>query len=275
MPWSCSFRSTFRLFPAADGRRDVLDAFLESDGLSMDEVLAALPYDRARASTPGTLPNPKRYRDGRQLLRSVGLLYDEVIDGTRTLHVTELGHAVRRWRTQINERNAAVLGRHAAHALAACQLRNPTREGGQYSSEVQVFPFAFIWRAMLALDGSITSDELNRAIFKTENEDDLNKAIEQILESREKQDPTLLGNEVVTEEAKNDRILVWMAWASFGWTLIGDKRQSGTGSYEIVPRALRVLREASGLKHRHRDFDSEAQYFNFISDCAGIPKDLR
>lgn len=128
---------------------------------------------------------------------------------------------------------------------------------------------------MLALDGTITSDELNRAIFRTGNEDDLNDAIIRIREARERNDPSLLGNEVVTETAKNDRVLVWMAWASFGWTLIGDKRQSAAGLYEIRPLAKRILREASMLRHRHKDYDSEEKYFKYISDSAGLPEDLR
>lgn len=241
----------------------------------MEEVLAALPYDKARAAKPGKLPDPKRYRDGRQLLRTVGLVYDEVDGESRRLRVTSLGRAVQRWRPIINARNAPVLGKHVAQALAVCQLRNPTREGSQYGPSVAVFPFAFIWRSMLALNGSISSDELNRAIFHTENEDDLSDAIHRIRLSRERSDLSLLGDEVVTEQAKNDRVLVWMAWASFGWTLIRDKRQSGSGVYEIVPNAKRLLEEAATLKHRHRDFINEAKYIEYVSECAGIPEDLR
>ena len=274
MTWRYSFRSTFRLFPNPNGDRDTLDVFLEKDGHTKEDVLKALPYDHARTPIPGTVPDEKRYRDGRQLLRTVGLLYDKLDGSTRRIHVTPLGHAVRRWRPIINERNAPVLGRHAAQALAACQLRNPTNEGQKYGPDVRVFPFAFIWRAMLALDGFISSDELNRAIMRTENEDDLDAAIERISLARKCEDTELLGEEVVTENAKNDRILVWMAWASFGWTLIGDKRQSG-GVYEIVPRARRILHEAALLRHRHRDFKNEIDYFEYIADCAGVPKDLR
>lgn len=275
LPWQCSFRSTFRLFPDPSGQRDQLDVFLASDGKTMEEVLAALPYHRARAATPGELPNAKRYRDGRQLLRTVGLVYDEADGKTWRLHVTDLGHAVRRWRPLINTRNSTVLGRHAAQALAACQLRNPTREGRRYGPDVVVFPFAFIWRSMLALDGWISSEELNRAIFRTENEDDLQDAINRIRIARRCNDPSILGDEVVTERAKNDRILVWMAWASFGWTLIGDKRQSTSGVYEIAPNAERLLSEAAALKHRHRDFTNEINYIEYISECAGLPEDLR
>jgi len=241
----------------------------------MEEVLAALPYDRARAANPGKLPNSKRYRDGRQLLRTVGLVYDEKENGTRRLKVTPLGQAVKRWRPNINPRNAPVLGRHAARALAACQLRNPTRDGSQYTSNVEVFPFAFIWRAMLALNDSISSDELNRAIFHTENDNDLEDAIANIRLAREHNDLAYLGEEVVTEDAKNDRILVWMSWASFGWTLIGDKRQSETGVYEIIPSAKRLLYETAILKLQHWDFSNETQYFDYIAECAGLPEDLR
>lgn len=274
MPWSCSFRSTFRLYPRPGAGRDNLDVFLNGNGKTPDEILAELPYDTARSSSPGTLPDPKRYRDARQLFRTVGLVYEESIGGNNRLHVTALGHAVRRWRSVINEANAPVLGRHAAQALAACQLRTPTREGSTYDSAVVVFPFAFIWRAMLALEGRISSDELNRAIFKVSNSEDLIEAIEKIQIARAKNDLSVLGNETVTEQAKNDRILVWMAWASFGWTLIQDKRAAG-GIYSIASNAKRLVADAAAIKHQHREFQTERDYIEYLSMCAGLPEDLR
>jgi len=233
-----------------------------------------LPYDTARSSAPGALPDPKRYRDGRQLFRTVGLVYEEASNEKRVLRVTALGSAVRRWRPEISENNAPVLGRHAAQALAACQLRNPTREGGSYGSDTIVFPFSFIWRAMLALDNSISSDELNRAIFKVKTEDELHNAIDGIKASRASNDLSVLGDETVTEQAKNDRILVWMAWASFGWTLIQDKRSAG-GIYTIAPNARRLVADAAAIRHRHREFQSEKEYIEYLSMCAGLPEDIR
>lgn len=274
MPWSCSFRSTFRLYPDSGGARDPLDVFLAGDGKTQEEILAELPYHRARSADPGALPDPKRYRDGRQLLRTVGLLYDEPTDGTHKVHVTALGKAVARWRPVINERNAPVLGRHAAQALAACQLRNPTREGRDYDASVEVFPFSFLWRAMLSLDDTISSDELNRAILKVHNEDQLADAIDRIRKSRETNDISLLGNELVTEQAKNDRILIWIAWASFGWTLIQEKRAAG-GVYAIAPNSRRVIADAAAIRHKHRNFASEKHYVEYVSLCAGLPEDLR
>jgi hypothetical protein len=274
LPWSCSFRSTFRLYPDGTGSADALDVFLASDGKTQDQILATLPYHRARSAAPGTQPDAKRYRDGRQLLRTVGLLYDEQDASTHRLHVTPLGKAVARWRPVINERNAPVLGRHAAQALAACQLRNPTREGRDYEASVAVFPFSFIWRAMLELDDAISSDELNRAILKVNNEEELLQAVETIRKSREVNDITLLGDELISEQAKNDRILIWVAWASFGWTLIQDKRAQG-GMYKIAPNARRVVEDAAAIRHKHRDFGSEKDYVEYVSLCAGLPEDLR
>ena len=275
VPWDCAFRSTFRLYPDPNRDRDNLDVFLESDGRTREEVLAALPYARARAATPGELPDPRRYRDGRQLFRTVGLLYDEPEGSTRRLHLTALGDAVARWRPVINERNAPVLGRYIAQALAACQLRNPTREGSDYGIDVEVFPFAFIWRAMLALDGTISSEELNRALFRTHNADQLIDAVDRIRRYRATGKLDELGEEVVTGTAQNDRILIWMAWASFGWTLIQDKRATGASLYAVAPNARRLLAAAASIKHQHRDFASERRYVRYISDCAGLPEDLR
>jgi hypothetical protein len=275
LAWDFAFRSTFRLYPDPAKPQDQLDIFLSSDGLRDDEVLARLPYHRERAASPGQLPDAKRYRDGRQLFRTVGLLYDERTGANeKRLRVTALGRAVARWRPVINPRNAPVLGRHVAHALAACQLRNPLGES-KYGADVEVFPFAFIWRAMIALDGRISSDELNRAIMHSRNEEDLASAIERIANYRVDGDLAKLGPPLVTEEGKNDRILVWMSWASFGWTLILDKRTTGTSYYSIAPNAQRIVNEAARLQHRHRSFASESAYVEHISNCAGLPEDLR
>jgi hypothetical protein len=274
LPWSCSFRLTFRLFPEPGSGKDTLDVFLASDGATPDQVLSKLPYDKARSATPGTMPDPKRYRDGRQLFRTVGLVYEDEIGEEHRLRVTALGHAVARWRSEINERNAPVLGRHAAQALAACQLRTPTREGAKYDGSTVVFPFSFIWRAMIALNGTISSDELNRSLLKVHNEDELAAAIYAIKSARATGNIKSLGAEIVTEKAKNDRILVWMAWASFGWTLIDDKRAAG-GVYAIAPRARRLVAEAAAIRHKHRDFRTEKEYVEHISSCAGLPEDLR
>jgi hypothetical protein len=274
LPWSCAFRSTFRLYPDGSGATDLLDVFLASDGKTQEEVLAALPYHKARSAAPGALPNAKRYRDGRQLLRTVGLVYDIPEAGTHRLQVTALGKAVARWRPVINERNAPVLGRHAAQALAACQLRNPTREGREYPSSHEVFPFSFIWRAMLELDDVISSDELNRAILKVSNEDELLAAIDKIRQSRTDNDLGILGEEVISEQAKNDRILIWVAWASFGWTLIQNKPTQG-GVYAIAPNARRVVEDAAAIRHKHREFSTEKDYIEHVASCAGLPEDLR
>jgi hypothetical protein len=127
---------------------------------------------------------------------------------------------------------------------------------------------------MLTLDGTISSDELNRAIFKVKTEDELHEAIENIRKARAANDLSILGNETVTEQAKNDRILVWMAWASFGWTLIQDKRSAG-GTYSIAPNARRLVADAAAIKHRHREFQTEREYIEYLSMCAGLPEDLR
>ena len=127
---------------------------------------------------------------------------------------------------------------------------------------------------MLALEDTISSDELNRAIFKVHSESDLDIAIGQIRQSRAANDLGILGPETVTKSAKNDRILVWMAWASFGWTLIHDKRMAG-GVYAIAPNARRVLVDAATIRHKHRDFTSEKQYVEYLSFCGGLPEDLR
>lgn len=273
--WTGALHQTFRLLPAEDISGN-LRPFLASDGSTPDEVLERLPYDAARArarGAAGTKPNPKRYRDGKQVYETIGLLY-QGDDGK--VHVTELGQATLRWIDLINEKNSVILARHAAYALAACQLRNPTGAGNRFHESVEVFPFQFIWRAMLALDDRISSDELNRGMFKVTNEDDLTATIQKIKTARSANDVTLLGEEVVTGKAKNDRIIPWMSLASFGWAIFPDKRGSEDSSfYTLVPRTHHVVEEASRIRRKHRDFGATEEYVTHLSRCAALPGDVR
>jgi hypothetical protein len=271
--WTGSLHQTFRLVGA---QSRTLAPFLESDGLTSEEILGRLPYDEARAQARGGgagRPDPKRYRDAKQVYQTVGLVFER--DDGR-LKVTELGRATLRWLPIINDKNSVILAKHAAYALSACQLRNPSGAGRKYSDEMVVFPFQFIWKAMLALDGRIGSDELNRALFKTRNEDELQHAISNIAEARRTGDLASLGDEVITGEKKNDRIIPWISLASFGWTLFPDKRGGDDGGYyRLPPQTVAIVREAAQIKHKHRDYESLERYIEYISRSACLPKDLR
>lgn len=268
--WTESLHLSFRLLPEASTN---LRPFLESDGLSEAEVLSKLPYDAARARSGGSgSPDPRRFREGKQVYQTAGLLYQ---DEAGIVRVTELGRATLRWLDLLHDGNVPVLGRHAAFALAAAQLRNPTGDGEDYDAVMEVFPFSFIWRAMLHLECRINSDEMNRAIMKVRNEEELEAAIDSIHRYRQSGDLEQMGHEVVTGTAKNDRIIPWMSFASFGWTLIADKRESTTGHYEIRSRTLPVVAEAARVRHPHREFVSVAAYVEHLSSCAALQEDLR
>ena len=273
--WAGSLHQTFRLLPASARSRN-LAPFLKSGGLTPEDVLDRLPYDLARAGRGGvfgTKPDPKRYRDGRQVYQTVGLLY-EGDDGR--VGLTDLGEATRRWLPIMTPKNSILLARHAAYALSACQLFNPSGAGRRYDADLRVFPFQFIWRAMLALGDRISSDELNRAVFKVRDKDGLEEAIDRIRVARRKGDTAALGSEVITGAAKNDRIIPWMSLASFGWTLFPDKRAGEYSDYyEIPPSTRNVLREAAPIQHRHRTFARVEEYVKYISRAAGLPRDLR
>ena len=269
--WGGSLHQTFRLLPTSSRN---LRVFLESDGRSPADVLARLPYDSARAGgSPTPAPDPKRYRDGKQVYQTAGLLYEGSDDRIR---VTQLGRTVLRWLEILNSKNSVILARHAAYALSACQLRNPTGAGRGYDPSVEVFPFAFIWIAMLALDNRISSNELNRGIFKVTNREALDKAIAGISEARAVGGENYLGEETIDAKAKNDRIIPWMSLASFGWTIFPDKGDSEKPGYYTIPSGMRaLLSEAARATRRHREFDSTADYIEHISRSAALPPDLR
>lgn len=265
--WKFSLRQTFRILPRVSPH---LTTFLESDGSTQAEVLGRLTYEANRAIEGTGAPNPKRYRDPRFLYESIGLLF-EGADGR--VHLTDFGKTTWEWLPIITDRNSWLLCRHAAYALAAVQLRNPTPPGREYSHEMEVFPLTFIWRAMLALENRINSDELNRVILRTRNPADLALGIEVIRRARNSGRVEDMGDELIVEVAKNDRLIPWMAQASFGWTLIADKDESGF--YQIKDRAVELVRQATMIPHRHRTFRSTQEYVEFLSDCASLPPDLR
>ena len=267
--WSGSLHQTFRLLPA-DKQSANLRPFLESHGETPSDLLAKLPYDKARAKDPAkTVPDAKRYRDGKQVYQTVGLLYEE----SGKVEVTELGVATKRWLDIVTPLNRVILARHAAYTLAACQLRNPTGAGTKYSPEVRVFPFSFMWRAMLALENRISSDELNRGLFKVRNVDELHLCIERIRVARRSDDLSLMGHETITGDKRNDRIIPWVSMASFGWTLFPDK--GNDAFYQLSESTLPLIQEASKIEHPHREFRSVRDYVLHISRCAALPKDLR
>jgi hypothetical protein len=270
MTWSSSLHLSFRLLAKPTPN---LRPFLSADGVHRSKLLQMLPYDAARAKGKSSSagPDPRRYRDGKQLYETIGLVYE---DDSGSLNVTDLGKATLRWLDLIDDKNSIILGRHAAYSLAACQLRNPTGWGLEYDLSVEVFPFAFVWRAMLALDGCIGSDELNRAIFRVKNEGELSNAISTIKSVRQSGKLDDLGVETVTGDGKEDRIIPWMAMASFGWTLISDKR-GGEGRYCIMSRARELVRQAASVHHKHRNFSSVEEYVRHISRAAALPEDVR
>ncbi len=141
---------------------------------------------------------------------------------------------------------------------------------------MEVFPFAFIWRAMLELDLKISSDELNCEIFYTRNEDDLAAAIDRIANAREHGgNASLMRPRVLTGRAANDRIISWIALAGFGYTLLLDKSNDpGRTYYRIRDDAVPVLERASSMRLPHREFTSTAEYVEYISDLAGLPPTL-
>jgi hypothetical protein len=129
---------------------------------------------------------------------------------------------------------------------------------------------------MLSLEGYLTSDELNRAIFKTRNEDDLKHQIDAIANCRGADNIELLGEEVITGRNKNDRIIPWMSLASFGWTLFSDKRSgSGSGRYELTNSTRSIVKEASKIHRRHKEFRTTEDYVQYVSRCAALPEDVR
>ena len=221
------------------------------------------------------MANPKQFRNMSQLLRNIGLAYTDNTGEEPTIGVTRLGQELLWWRRDnIDNDNVRILARYAVRAIAAAQLKNPTQEARAYPATIQVFPFQFIWRAMLALDERISSAELDRAMFVVEDEAGLEEAIRKIRRFRQ----TMVEDEMGPSNANGDNegIAAWMCWASFGWSVIPKRRQSDNG-YFTIPKGwpLRLLREAASIRNRHRTFGTTREYVEYLSASAGLPPDVR
>lgn len=249
-----------------------LRVILESDGLNESEILSQLPFQAARSQSGSGLPDSRRYRDVRQVAQTMGLAYE---GPAGRVIVTDFGHATARWLPEIRPSNAPALGRHAACALAACQLRNPMRTRAQYGPEVQANPFAYLWRAMLRLEDVISSEELNRGLFYATDEDTLTDAIDRIKRSRDDPMSGALQPEVETGARKNDRIIPIIAAASFGYCFMQDKRETGGDYYRLRPETKRVVESAAMAQYPFREFSKVAEYVEYISTMAALPKDIR
>jgi DNA (cytosine-5)-methyltransferase 1 len=274
--WFLPFKGTLNILPEVS---PPLKQFLESDGKAATEMIKLLSGKDAKGSPAiQKTTNAARYHELVRMYRAVGLLYEKKdSEGVRRLKVTPLGHFVRRWLDTLNKANRDLFARYVASALAVCQLRNPA-DNHDYDDSMRVFPFTFIWRAMLALDGRINSAELAGAIFKVRNEDDLDDAVEKIAEARRKNNVSILGKPV---KADGGTIATWMAMASFGWIFMTDRNDSEkSGYWEVREQMVEVLDAALGVTHKHREFESSDghavdKYMKQISRAAALPEDRR
>lgn len=278
MPWSTSFHESFSMVPTGKPTDAQVNLFLASNGRPEREVLAAWPKGRPNALPAGGQAkpaDPKQFRNMSQLLRNVGLAYTDTSGQEAVVRVTRLGQEVLGWRNDgLNDRNVRVIARYASRAIAAAQLKNPTREARAYPDGARVFPFQFIWRAMLALDNRISLPELDRAMFVVSDEASLDEAILRIRNFRETHDIEVLG--ATNADGDDEGVAAWMCWASFGWSLIPKRKQGGDGYYRIPDGwPLRIISEAATIRQRHRTFGTDREYVEHLSACAGLPPDLR
>ncbi len=260
---------SYRLLPASGH----LLAFLGvSDGATKEDVFRRLPFEPARSSSGGGRPNPRRYRDARQLYETAGFLYEKA----GRVRFTEFGLALKRFQPSLNDANWVLLAKHAACALSACQLRNPTQWGSRYDSVMKVFPNQFIWRVMLELNLFINAEELDRAIFRVRSVDDLREAVAKIRRYRASRNADDLGAPTSTGTNRTAGISARMSVASFGWTLILDRNESEIpGYYQIPAQSVRLLESAAAIPWPHRDFADEEAYMRRISEASFLPQDMR
>lgn len=267
--WSVGLHQSVRILSTPS---NWLAPVLQADGRTAAAVLADLPYDSARSNSGRGTPDPRRYRDAREVVQSMGLGYE---DGAGVFRVTEFGRATLRWLPAIKPSNAVALGRHAAYALAACRLRNPMRKRVHYDASVTARPFLYMWRAMLALDDIIDSEEINRALLYALDDDGLANAIERIRRHREDASSGALHPEVETGTAKNDRIIPIVAAGSFGFTFVQDKRETGGRFYRLRPETKKIIQAAASTHYPTYEHTNVPEYVEYVSNMASLPKDLR
>jgi 5-methylcytosine-specific restriction protein B len=237
-------------------------AFLAAEG-----ELFAPPYDAVRSSItdiltdldasrrPRQLPRDdvtdQRLRTWRSVFETLGFLY--VDSRTGTLTATSLGHAVRALfgdiRRHVDGANDH-LARLAVRVLGRHRLRNPL-VNEPYPEDADIYPYRFIWRAMLQLDGKLHWEEMNRVIMRVLYQRQEQSAIDRIRDVRNLthgpyDDAAIqrLGQPAIPEDAETKRrVTPWFTQAGFGGMLIAGE-DDANGFRRILPERRELLEEA-------------------------------
>lgn len=227
-----------------------------------EEMLSDDLAEQTIASVPDTL----------RLCELIGLCYQ---DEAQQIHVTKFGTTLYRWLNQLNEGNSRLLCSYAVQALASCQLDSPVRRLSD-TTRANILPFICIWRALQALDGWLSTEELNRALFHVMTLEELEPALLRIAHARTTQDMTHLGTPAIPLDQATSHVHSWMSLASFGWTLCSPE-YIGTDSwrYHVRPAMAGLLKRTVRRLPRTYPFSTVQAYVTYIANMAGVPEDLR
>lgn len=213
-----------------------------------------------------------RYQDMLQLCELMGLCYE----GTdHQLHVTPFGMLVFRLLDQLNEQNSRLLHSYAVQALTVCQLASPLHRAPDVAAD-NLFPCICIWRALLALDGWLSTEELHRVLLQVMTMEDLDAAILRIAHARTTQDDISSGFPAFPSSHVASQVHTWMSLASFGWTLLAPEYIGDAAwCYRVRPTATAFLTRAVRSHPRSYHFPTVHAYVTYIAQAAGVPQDVR
>jgi DNA (cytosine-5)-methyltransferase 1 len=204
-------------------------------------------------NSPGMLRNalgPISYRDYLHLYQQAGFLWPD----DEQISLTRVGETL--WRLwPLPPPNQKLIAAPLARTLAACQSPNPLGE----STAGDGYPVARIWRALLELDGWMTSQEIGCVVACSD---------EGLLAEVAHMHMARKASGVLRESGA---LFPWLDLATGGGLFV---TRDGP-VWRLVEPMRPVLSAALQRPHKLRSFATAHAYVTYLATQAALPEDLR
>lgn len=249
MPWPSGSRDTTE-WPEVSVEihadlRDHLNAFTSIDGVGWNDFSA-----QSRATNLNVADS--RLRTYRKMYERLGVVRKE----GEKLRVTGFGKELANLANTLSKERDEILQALAIRAskiLVRYTLRNPVEHGAEFNllpEDCDIRPFVAIWKSMLALEGRLHFQEMNRVLLHVLYMRDLEAAISKIQRARkeltanyndkdEQRLRELLGPEANPDQP-SARMAAWFSMAGWGGLII-ERNSDASGFRNLSTIGQKIL----------------------------------
>ena len=220
--------------------REHLEAFCKMDGVGWTDY-------NAQNESSGLTTSGSRLRTYRKMYEKFGLIYRD----NDILRLSRLGKQMKSLTGNLEKKKEEVLNQlrtTAIDILSRYQLKNP-QEKEKLPDDCDVLPCIVIWKTMIALDGKLHPEEINRVLLRVMRMADLDEAIWIIREARTKYGnysglsadalDNILGLPVHADQVPA-RIAPWFSFAGWGGLII-EQNVDSEGFRNLTPEAVPLV----------------------------------